>query len=136
MSVRTRLREWCRAADALAVGDLRARDDCGHDALATHFSARQMQLAVIDQQAVAGLYRFQDFRMREIDAFASPGTSLLSSVNVWPAFSLDVVSANLPTRSFGPWRSARMPIGRHSGLDTADALKPACASDHGWHGSC
>lgn len=62
-----------RQAHTFAVGDLRARDDGRHDALAVTLLGLEMQLAVIDQQAVARLHRFQDFRMGQVDAVRVAG---------------------------------------------------------------
>ena len=55
-------------ADALPVGNLGAGNDRLTMLLPSHFSASQMQLAVVDQQAMAGLDGFEDFRMRQEDA--------------------------------------------------------------------
>ncbi|MCY1296062.1 hypothetical protein D9M70_454310 [compost metagenome] len=66
-----------RQADALAVRNLRSRDDRGHDALAVGLLSAQMQLAVVDQQAMAGLDRFEDFRVRQVDARVVAGHVLV-----------------------------------------------------------
>ena len=42
---------------------------------------------------------------------ASPGSSSRSNRNFWPALRSTLSWPKTPTRSFGPWRSARIPIG-------------------------
>ncbi len=39
---------------------------------------------------------------------ASPGTSRVVIVQCWPRSSLASFSANVPSRIFGPWRSAKI----------------------------
>ncbi len=60
-------------ADALAIRNPRAGNDRGDDALAIGLFGAQMQLAIVDEQAMAGLHRFEDLRMRKIDAAAVAG---------------------------------------------------------------
>ncbi len=55
-------------ADTLAVGNPGAGNNSGDDALAVALLSAQMQLAVVDQQAVARLDRFENFRMRQENA--------------------------------------------------------------------
>ena len=62
---------------------------------------------------------------------ASPGAGLSSSVKIWPSDSSTLPSANLPTRSFGPCRSARMPIGRPRSSSTL-RMRPTSACIEGW----
>ena len=52
-------------ADALLVGNPGAGDDAAADGLAVGSFGDQSQLAVIDQQAMAGLDSFENFRMRQ-----------------------------------------------------------------------
>mmetsp|Transcript_13792 Transcript_13792/g.20315 ORF Transcript_13792/g.20315 Transcript_13792/m.20315 type:complete len:273 (+) Transcript_13792:1176-1994(+) len=42
---------------------------------------------------------------------ASPGSSLISNRNFCPSTSSTLSSSKMPTRSLGPWRSARMAMG-------------------------
>ena len=50
---------------------------------------------------------------------ASPGALSSSSTKVAPFSSVTLSSLKVPTRSFGPCRSARMPIGRPEAFSTA-----------------
>lgn len=60
-------------ADALAVGNGGAGNDLGDDRLAIACFSAQVQLTIVDQQAVSGLHRFQNFRMRQEDALVVAG---------------------------------------------------------------
>ncbi len=102
------------------------------------FQRLQLQLAVVDQQAVAGLDRIQDFGMRQIDAVAVAGRlGLLSSVKVWPRRQLDLAVGELADAQL---RSLQ--VGENA--DRPAAARPrrrgcagqACASGRGWRGSC
>ena len=42
-------------------------------------------------------------------SFSSPGTSRVVMVHSWPRRSVTGPSANVASRIFGPWRSAKMP---------------------------
>ena len=61
--------------------------------------------------------RFPDAAGRR--ASASPGAVSESSTNSRPSSSIAEPPANVPTRSFGPCRSTRMPIGRPCRFSTA-----------------
>ena len=50
---------------------------------------------------------------------ASPGAGLVSSTKISPGISVTGLVAKLPTRSFGPCRSTRIPIGRPCSTSTA-----------------
>ena len=50
---------------------------------------------------------------------SSPGALSSSSTKVAPFLSITASPLNVPTRSFGPCRSARMPIGRPNSFSTA-----------------
>ena len=62
---------------------------------------------------MAGLERREDFGMRKLHALALPGRSSLSRTKRLALASASTDSpSKAPIRSFGPCRSARMPIGR------------------------
>ncbi len=54
---------------------------------------------------------------------ASPSASSRSRRKRAPSASSTAPSAKVPTRSFGPWRSARMPIGRSSSFSTCRMIR-------------
>ncbi len=60
-------------ADALPVRYLRAGNDRRNDALAVALFGAQCELAIIDQQTVAGLDGFKNFRMRQEDTACITG---------------------------------------------------------------
>ena len=98
----------------------------------------QPHLAVVDQQRVAGLRRAAKISGCGRKArVASPGAGSESSTKVSPFFTIAEPPVKVPSRSFGPCRSTRMPIGRPvSRLDAADHRRPARACGPGWCGSC
>ena len=55
-------------AHALAVGQLAADLDAGDDLLPARFGRDQADLAVVEQQRVAGLHAREDLRMRQVHA--------------------------------------------------------------------
>mmetsp|Transcript_21396 Transcript_21396/g.82962 ORF Transcript_21396/g.82962 Transcript_21396/m.82962 type:complete len:253 (-) Transcript_21396:321-1079(-) len=65
---------------------------------------------------------------------ASPGASPSSSRNGCDSASVTEPSANAPTRSFGPCRSARMPIGRPTSRSSSRriAKRSRCAAASPW----
>ena len=65
-------------------------------------TAFSSQLAVVDQQAMAGLDRLQDFRMRQVTRVSSPGAGLSSSVKVWPAASSSLAVGELADAQLRP----------------------------------
>jgi len=70
------------------------------------------RLAIVEQQWMAGLDGGEDLRMRRCTRVRSPGASSASRKNVSPLASVIGPPPKRPTRSFGPCRSTRMPIGR------------------------
>ena len=61
---------------------------------------------------MARLERLEDLGMRQVAPGGVAGVVSPSSTKVAPASIIAAPSAKVPSRSFGPWRSTRMPIGR------------------------
>ena len=112
-------------ADALAVGELSALHDLGHGAAAVRLHRPSGARA-----RRRGARRGPGSSAARISGCGSctrsrlPGVASLSRTKVWPVLQRRPSSpSKLPIRSFGPCRSARMPIGRSCfGLDLADGL--------------
>ena len=83
------------------------------DLLLVRFGGDEPDLAVVEQQRVARLARprrFPDAAGARASRRRRFGSA--SNVKVAPLSSIAEPPANAPTRSFGPCRSTRMPIGR------------------------
>ncbi len=72
----------------------------------------QHHLAVVDEEPVALGERAQDFRMRQIDARLAAGRGVAVEDEGLALAQSTPPPANVPSLSFGPCRSTRMPIGR------------------------
>ena len=121
--------------DALAVRDLAADDDLGQRVLRRAFGDLQPDLAVVDQERRARLERGEDLRMRQADAgdVAIGGVEVEAERRALGSSSTGP-SAKVPQRSFGPCRSARMPIGRPTSVSTwrTSACRRAMSSCVPW----
>ena len=73
----------------------------------------EAHLAVVEQELHAGLQCGEHLRMRHRHPRRAPGRRVEVEIEALrPVRELDRPPANRPTRSFGPCRSTRMPIGR------------------------
>ncbi len=88
-------------ADALAVGNLRTGNNGRDDALAVALLGAQSELAVIDQQAMAGLDRFENFRMRQEDARVVAGRILIVERKRLAGLEIDLALGKLADAQLG-----------------------------------
>ncbi len=110
-------------ADALPVGNLGAGNDRRDDALAVALFGAQCELAVIDQQAVARLDRFEDFRMRQEDTGCVAGRVIVVEREGLAGLQIDLgvgKLADAKLRALQVGQNADRAAGAR--LDRADAL--------------
>ena len=107
-------------AHALAVGDLARHLDARHGALGRRLRDDEADLAVVDEDAVAGLQRPQDLGMRQVHAVGvARRLAGIEHEALRPSPASPTPSLKASTRSLGPCRSTRMPMGRPNCFSTA-----------------
>ncbi len=71
-----------------------------------------MQLAIVDEQAMAGLHRFEDLRMRKIDAAAVAGHVAVVEREGLADLELDLAFGKLSDAQLRPLQIGEDAIGR------------------------
>ena len=111
-------------ADALAVGQRATDDDAGPGlAGALQETTSSLTLPSSSRSCTPGGEGLEDLRMRHADALLVTGSAVQVEAELGPGGERHRPSAKVPTRSFGPCRSARTPMGRPDlPLDGADGV--------------
>ena len=108
--------------DAFVIGQFASGNHSGLGEIGAAGDDAQAQSAVIEQKIGIGGQRREDLRVQQGGALGAARRWIEVEAEGGAGFQADLAAFELPTRNFGPCRSARTPIGRPTFFSTARTM--------------